>query len=213
MERHLSIATLLLLSINQALARNLEITRTEPDHEPSNPTPTPSQVSVGPLPEPQSSSQVSSVDAGTRAGVAIGCLFGMCLLAGIVFYVMKRRKQWLARRVNDQRVRELQVADIIRSRTVQSQALAQPSPELKKELPQISEPSGLEITRVELEGTKFPGWEYTRSHEIREDGSTALLECGTVMNEAMVCMTTFQFLVCINFILQDHQNLPLKIYY
>ncbi|KAF7186694.1 hypothetical protein HII31_11926 [Pseudocercospora fuligena] len=143
MEQHFNIATtLLLFYINQVLARNLETTRTEPDPDakPSTPTPTPSQISVGPLPEPQSSSQVSSVDAGTRAGVAIGCLFGMCLLAGIVFYVMKRRKQWLARRVNDQRVRELQVADIIRSRTVQSQALAQPSPELEKQLPQIPMP-------------------------------------------------------------------------
>ena len=52
-------------------------------------------------------------------------------------------------------------------------SLAQPSPELEKQLPQIPMPeqSGLEITRVELEGTKFPGWEYTRSHEVREDGS------------------------------------------
>ncbi|KXT11362.1 hypothetical protein AC579_9452 [Pseudocercospora musae] len=173
MERHLRIATLLLLCINQVFARNLEIIRTELQAEPlvPTPTPTPSQISVGPSPEPQSSSQVSSVDAGTRAGVAIGCLFGMCLLAGIVFYVMKRRKQWLARRVNDQRVQELQVADIIRSRTVQSQALVQPSPEPKDQLPQISEPSGLEITRVELEGTRLPGWEYTRSHEVRQDGS------------------------------------------
>ncbi|EME83968.1 uncharacterized protein MYCFIDRAFT_195153 [Pseudocercospora fijiensis CIRAD86] len=171
MEQHFSITTLLvLLSINQALARNLEITRSDPVPQS---TPTPSQISVGPSPEPQSSSQVSSVDAGTRAGVAIGCLFGVCLFAGLIFFIMKRRKQWLAGRVNDRRVRELQIADIIRSRTVQSQALAQPSPVLEKQNlhPPLPEQSGLEITRVELEGTKLPGWEYTRGHEVREDGS------------------------------------------
>lgn len=169
MDTYLWTTTWLLLCIDQVLAKNFETEAINP-----TPSPTASPNEHGPTPEPQSSSQMSNIDAGTRAGVAIGCLLGMCLLGGLGFLFMKKRKEWIATRANKQQSRDLHVADIIRSRAVQSQALTQQptTPELEKSshLP-MQEPYGLEITRVELEGHKFPDYDYTRGPETRADGS------------------------------------------